>query len=68
MISGVAAPASQTAQSANATTIIPVCVQKRIVFRGYRSASEPASGPTHTAGKNAMKAPIPSHVVECVSW
>ena len=22
----------------------------------------------HSAGKNAMNAPIPSHVVECVIW
>ena len=68
MISGVAAPLSQTAHRPNAITIIPDCVKNSSRLRGKRSASDPASGPTHIAGKNAMNAPTPSHVVDCVSW
>ena len=37
-------------------------------LRETRSASEPASGPTASAGANAMNAVNPTQVVECVSW
>ena len=68
MISGVATPATHTPNSANALIIIAVCVHSRMRLRGKRSASDPASGLTSSAGKNAMNAPMPSHAADFVSW
>ena len=64
---GVARPAVHTPQRPKAMTISAVWVANRMYLRGNRSASEPARGPIIKAGKNAMKAPTPSQVVDRVS-
>ena len=68
MSGGVATPLTQMPQSANALAMSTTCEHRRTVRREYRSASEPASGPTIVAGKNVQKAPTPTHTVEWVSW
>src|SRR5690349_8354433 len=65
-IHGVAAPDTHTAHNENATIICTVWVISTIVRREKRSASEPAHGPTASAGKKFANAAMPSHVPECV--
>ena len=67
-IAVVAVPLSQKPHNENATSIITVWVIRRMRLRGRRSASEPASGPTASAGTKFTKAATPTQSVECVSW
>ena len=68
MSGGVAMPLTQTPHSAKALDIITTCEHRSTVRREYRSANDPASGPTTVDGKNVQKAPTPTQTVECVSW
>src|SRR3954447_3435883 len=68
MSPGEFVPPTQTPHSASALSIMTTCETSSTVRREWRSASDPASGPTTVAGKNVQKAPTPTHTVEWVNW
>ena len=62
------AAAPRTPRARTPASIMIELGHKHDRLRGKRSASDPASGPTNSAGPNAMNAVKPTHVVECVIW
>src|SRR5689334_2584292 len=68
MLAVVAVPVAHVIHNAAAIAIITTCAQIRTRRRSCRSLSEPASGLTTVAGKNARNALSPTSAVECVSW
>ena len=64
----VAAPVDQSSHRTVAMTMARAWAQISNQRRSWRSASDPASGPTTVAGKNAQNALTPTSAVEWVSW
>ncbi len=65
---GDSTPALHTSHSVVATTAISDWVTSSSRRRGKRSASDPASGPTSTAGRNWAKVANPTHAALPVRW